>query len=102
MRMTFPNLRFSMLVSIRGSVLVKTNNRIIRLSNIVVSKPAGRHSGVIQYDHRKAKVRWFKHTGALVPPLAVLLNAAQDLAAKRARSRTDPVNNNIKRINTSI
>jgi nucleoside phosphorylase len=102
MRMTFPNLRFGLLVGIGGGVPVKTDNGMIRLGDVVVSKPAGGHSGAVQYDHGKAKVGQFERTGALAPPPAVLLNAAQDLAAKRARSRTDPVEENIKRIDTSI
>jgi len=36
-----------MLVGIGGGVLVKTDNRIIRLGDIVVSKPVDRHSGAI-------------------------------------------------------
>jgi hypothetical protein len=55
MRMTFLNLRFSLLVSIGGGVPVKTNNGIIQLRDIVVSKPVGEHSSVVQYNHRKAK-----------------------------------------------
>jgi nucleoside phosphorylase len=102
MRMTFPNLRFGMLVGIGGGVPVKTDNGMIRLGDIIVSKPAGEHSGAVQYDHGKARGGQFERTGALAPPPAVLLNAAQDLAAKRARSRTDPVDNNIRRIDTSI
>jgi nucleoside phosphorylase len=47
MRMTFPNLRFGLLVGIGGGVSVKTDNGIIRLGDVVVSKPAGEHSGVI-------------------------------------------------------
>ena len=50
----------------------------------------------------KAKVGQFERTGALAPPPAVLLNAAQDLAAKRAGSRKDPFDENIKRIGTSL
>ncbi|KAF4633060.1 hypothetical protein G7Y89_g5056 [Cudoniella acicularis] len=102
MRMTFQNLGFGMLVGIGGGVPVKTDNGMIRLGDVVVSKPAGGHSGAVQYDHGKAKVGQFERTGALAPPPAVLLNAAQDLAAKRARSRNDPVDDNIKRIDTSI
>jgi nucleoside phosphorylase len=102
MRMTFPNLKFGVLVGIGGGVPVKTDNGIIQLGDIVVSKPAGGHSGAIQYDHGKATVGQFERTGALAPPPAVLLNAAQDLAAKRARSRKDPVDENIKRIDTSL
>ena len=92
----------NMLVGIGGGVPVKTDDGIIRLGDIVISKPAGGHSGTIQYDHRKAKVGQFERTGALAPPPAVLLNAAQDLAAKRARSRKDPVDENINRIDTSF
>jgi nucleoside phosphorylase len=102
LRMTFPNLGFGVLVGIGGGVPVKTDNGMVCLGDIVVSKPAGQHSGAIQYDHGKAKVGQFERTGALAPPPAVLLNAAQDLAAKRARSRKDPVDDNIKRIDTSI
>jgi nucleoside phosphorylase len=102
MRMTFPNLRFGMLVGIGGGVPVITDNGMIRLGDVVVSKPSGVHSGAVQYDHGKAEVGQFRRTGALAPPPAVLLNAAQDLAAKRARSRRDPVAENIQRIDTSI
>jgi nucleoside phosphorylase len=102
MRMTFPNLRFGLLVGIGGGVPVKTDNGMIQLGDVVVSKPAGKHSGAIQYDHGKAEAGQFRRTGSLAPPPAVLLNAAQDLAAKRARSRKDPVMENIKRIDTKI
>jgi nucleoside phosphorylase len=102
MRMTFPNLRFGLLVGIGGGVPVKTDNGMIRLGDVVVSKPAGEHSGAIQYDHGKAEAGQFRRTGSLAPPPAVLLNAAQDLATKRARSRKDPVVENIKRIDTDI
>src|SRR5277367_3499427 len=84
MRMTFPNLKFGLLVGIGGGVPAKTDNGIIRLGDIVVSRPVDEHSGAIQYDHGKAKVGQFERTGALAPPPAVLLSAVQDLAAKRA------------------
>jgi nucleoside phosphorylase len=64
-KITFPNLKFGLLVGIGGGVPVKTDNRIIQLGDIIVSKPAGGHSGTIQYDHRKAKVCQFERTGAL-------------------------------------
>lgn len=102
MRMTFPNLRFGLLVGIGGSVPVKTDNGMIRLGDVVVSKPAAGHSGAVQYDHGKAKAGEFERTGALAPPPAVLLNAAQDLAARRARSRKDPIEENMKRIDTNV
>jgi nucleoside phosphorylase len=102
MRMTFPNLRFGLLVGIGGGVPVKTDNGIIRLGDVVVSKPAGEHSGAVQYDHGKAETGQFRRTGALVLPPAVFFNAAQDLAAQRARSRKDPVVENIKMIDTNV
>jgi hypothetical protein len=102
MRMTFPNLRFGLLVDIGGGVLVKTNNGMIRLGDVVVSKPAGEHFGAVQYNHGKAKAGQFERISALAPPPAVLLNAARDLAVKRARVRKDPIEGNIKRIDTSI
>ena len=102
MRTTFPELRFGLLVGIGGGVPTTTDNGMIRLGDVVVSKPAGEHSGAVQYDHGKAEVGQFRRTGALAPPPAVLLNAAQDLAAKRARKRKDPIVENIKRINTDI
>lgn len=102
MRTTFPELRFGLLVGIGGGVPTTTDNGMIRLGDIVVSKPSGKHSGAVQYDHGKAEAGQFKQTGSLAPPPAVLLNAAQILTAKRARARKDPILENIKRINTDI
>jgi nucleoside phosphorylase len=102
MRMTFPNLRFGLLVGIGGGVPVKTDNGMIRLGDVVVSKPAGEHSGAVQYDHGRAETGQFRRTGALAPPPAVLLSAAQDLAAHRARTRKDPIAENIRRIDVDI
>ncbi|KAH7308547.1 hypothetical protein B0I35DRAFT_442174 [Stachybotrys elegans] len=102
MRMTFPNLRFGLLVGIGGGVPVQTDSGMIRLGHVVVSKPAGEHSGAVQYDHGKAKDGQFQRTGALAPPPAVLLNAAQALAVRRARMADDPVKLNVGRINTSL
>jgi len=45
--MTFPNLRFGLLVGIGGGVLVKTDNGMIRLGGIVVSKPSSEHLAII-------------------------------------------------------
>ncbi|OHW93509.1 NB-ARC and TPR domain protein [Colletotrichum incanum] len=102
MRMTFPNLRFGLLVGIGGGVPVQTDDGMIRLGHVVVSKPAGEHSGAVQYDHGKARDGQFQRTGALAPPPAVLLNAAQALAVRRARMANDPVQSNVTRIDTSL
>lgn len=102
MRTTFPQLRFGLLVGIGGGVPVNTDSGMIRLGHVVVSKPVDEHSGAVQYDRGKAEMGHFRRTGALAPPPAVLLNASQDLAAKRARLRKDPIVENIKRIDTNI
>ncbi len=76
LRMTFPNIRFRLLVGIGGGVPVTTDNAMIRLGDIVVSKPTEVYSGFVQYDHGKACNGLFQRTGILPPPPAVLLQAA--------------------------
>jgi nucleoside phosphorylase len=98
---TFPKLRFGLLVGIGGGVPVKTDEGPVRLGHVVVSKPTGQHSGAVQYDHGKAEAGEFTRTGVLAPPPHVLLNAAQRLSVARALAPTDPLTNNIRRINTS-
>ncbi|KAH7160579.1 hypothetical protein B0J13DRAFT_519978 [Dactylonectria estremocensis] len=91
MRMTFPNLRYGLLVGIGGGVPIKTDSGMIRLGHVVVSKPTGIHSGAVQYNHGKAKEGHFERTGAIAPPPPILLNAAQTLAVQRERLDLDPV-----------
>ncbi|CAH0028383.1 unnamed protein product [Clonostachys rhizophaga] len=100
MRMTFPHLRYGLLVGIGGGVPVETDEGMVRLGHVVVSKPTGQHSGAIQYDHGKATQGHFERTGSLMPPPAALLNAAQDLAVNRMMMDHDPVWRNIQRIQT--
>jgi nucleoside phosphorylase len=101
MRNTFQRLRFGLLVGIGGGVPTKTDRGMIRLGNVVVSKPTGEHSGAIQYDHGKAE-KFFRRTGYLTPPPSLLLNAAQDLAVQCFRTYKNPMAENIKRIMTNI
>ncbi|KAF9889051.1 hypothetical protein FE257_008028 [Aspergillus nanangensis] len=101
MRNTFPNVQYILLVGIGGGVPTTTDNGVIRLGDVVVSKPTNGHSGTIQYDHGKAQVGHFQRTGALAPPARLLLNAAGDLAAKSARMRKDPIAQHLKRFDTS-
>jgi nucleoside phosphorylase len=100
MRMTFHNLWFCLLVGIGGGVPLETDEGPIRLGHVVVSKPSGEHSGAVQYDHGKATNGSFERTGALMPPPATLLSAAQALAVRRARSDEDPVWTSTQRIQT--
>ncbi|QYT02662.1 Nephrocystin-3 [Trichoderma simmonsii] len=98
MRMTFKKLRYGLLVGIGGGVPVETDNGIIRLGHVVVSKPTGEHSGAIQYDHGKAIDGFIERTGSLMPPPAAFLNAAQALAVEQSRSDNDPIWENTQRI----
>ncbi|KAL2786365.1 purine and uridine phosphorylase [Aspergillus keveii] len=102
MRLTSPSIRFGLLVGIGGGVPVVTEEGMLRLGHVVVSKPVGLYSGVIQYDRGKAEVGQFVRTGALAPPPPVLLVAAQSLATERARSLDDPLLQNIRRIDTNL
>ncbi|KFA56395.1 hypothetical protein S40293_05044 [Stachybotrys chartarum IBT 40293] len=102
LRMTFPNVKFGLLVGIGGGVPVTTDAGMVRLGDVVVSKPTGIHSGAVQYDHGKAWGGKFERTGSLAPPPALLLSAAQDMAAKRAIERDDPIESSLLRIDTSI
>ncbi|KAJ1334996.1 FxSxx-COOH system tetratricopeptide repeat protein [Microdochium nivale] len=102
LRTTYPNVKFGLLVGIGGGVPVKTDSGMIRLGDVIISKPTGPHSGAVQYDHGKMLAGSFQRTGALAPPPAVLLNAAQDLASNRAMLRDDPIAKSIERIDTTL
>ncbi|XWW92746.1 hypothetical protein V2A60_000672 [Cordyceps javanica] len=101
MKMTFPNLKYGLLVGIGGGVPVETDRGMIRLGHVVVSEPTGTHSGAVQYDHGKAKTGEFERTGYLQPPPTALLNAARELSVQRQRMDVDPVWSNTQRIDTS-
>lgn len=100
MRSTFPKLQYGLLVGIGGGVPVKTDDGMIRLGHVVVSKPTGVNSGAVQYDHGKAKDGSFQRVGVLQPPPTALLNAARNLSVARARAETDPVWSNVQKIDT--
>lgn len=80
---------------------VGTDDGMIRLGHVVVAKPTRDNSGTVQYDHGKALEGRFERTGALAPPPAVLLNAAQAFPTQRARLSIDPIWRDIERIQTS-
>ncbi|KAN0066858.1 hypothetical protein V8E54_015030 [Elaphomyces granulatus] len=74
MRITFPSIRFGLMVGIGGGV-PSTNNGI-RLGDVVVSKPTGAFGGVVQYDYGKTVASGvFQQTGMMNQPPQVLLNA---------------------------
>ncbi|KAJ5365664.1 Disease resistance protein [Penicillium concentricum] len=101
MRMTFPDLKYVLLVGIGGGVPTKTECGTIRLGHVVVSDPAGIHSGAVQYDHGKAKGGHFERKGFLAPPPTALLNAAREVAVRRQRMDYDPIWKNLERTQTS-
>lgn len=98
MRMTFPNLKYGLLVGIGGGVPIKTVHGMIRLGHVVVSEPTGVHSGAVQYDHGKAIAGKFERKGFLPSPPVPLLNAARELAVQRQRLDHDPVWESTQRI----
>ncbi|KAJ5684595.1 uncharacterized protein N7477_000940 [Penicillium maclennaniae] len=101
MRMTYPNLKFGLLVGIGGGVPRKTESGMIRLGHVVVSEPTGVHSGAVQYDHGRARTGHFERTGFLAPPPTALLNATREIAVRRQLIDDDPIWGNLKRIDTS-
>jgi nucleoside phosphorylase len=78
MRLTFPNIRFGLMVGIGGVVPSKKND--IRLGDVVVSRPTGTSGGVVQYDSGKTLSSGrFEQTGSLNQPPQILLTAISQL-----------------------
>ncbi|KAL4871914.1 hypothetical protein BDV12DRAFT_163358 [Aspergillus spectabilis] len=69
---TFPKIRFGMMVGIGGGS--SSDGHDIHLGDVVVSKPTGLSSGVVQYDYEKVmQVGRFEMTGRLNHPPQILL-----------------------------
>lgn len=85
---TFPKIQFGLMVGIGGGA---PNNRTdIRLGDIVVSKPSGRYSGVVQYDYGKAlQGGQFEQTGMLNHAPHVLLTHMAHLQAEHMSKKKD-------------
>lgn len=82
MRSTFPRLQSGLIVGIGGGVPGKNND--IRLGDVVVSKPVGKHGGVIQYDYGKTvQGGKFEFTGSLNKPPQAFLTCMSQLEAKQ-------------------
>ena len=81
MRITYPSIRFGLMVGIGGGVPSTKND--IRLGDVVVSKPTGDlGTGVVHYDYGKTVASGvFKQTGMMNQPPQVLLNAIARLHA---------------------
>src|SRR5271156_4353693 len=65
MKRSFP-IKFGLLVGIAGGVWSKKAD--IRLGDVVVSQPTGRHGGVVQWDFGKMEKGVFRRTGLLNKP----------------------------------
>ncbi|KJJ33049.1 putative kinesin light chain [Aspergillus flavus AF70] len=90
MRLTFPRLQFGLMVGIGGGV--PSNSNDIRLGDVVVSKPVGKYTGVIQYDYGKAvQGGQFEPTGALNKPPQALLTHISRLEAKQMTGCKDDI-----------
>lgn len=90
-KMAFPSLKYCLLVSISGGVLVKTDNGIIHLRHIIISEPISIHSRAVQYNHGKARAGELQRKGSLAPPPTALLNATREVAVRRQRIDHDPI-----------
>lgn len=82
---TFTNLNFGLLVGIGGGVPIKD----IRLGDVVVSKPSGKHNGVFQYDIGKfIQDGNFVYTGTSKAPPPVLLKAVNKVISNQEMGRS--------------
>ncbi|KAL4978738.1 purine and uridine phosphorylase [Aspergillus desertorum] len=90
MRLTFPRLQFALMVGIGGGVPNKNND--IRLGDVVVSKPGGKHGGVIQYDYGRAvEGGKLEPTGLLNQPSQAALTHMSQLQAKQITGGEDAI-----------
>ena len=91
LQVTFSSIRFGLMVGVGSGV--PSNQRDIRLGDVVVSKPLQISGGVKEYDYQKAveEGRFFR-TGSLRRPPDVLLNAVSTLQARHLMSEPEFVN----------
>ncbi|KAG9529583.1 pfs domain-containing protein, partial [Aureobasidium melanogenum] len=80
MKSSFRCVRFGLMVGIGGGV--PSDEHDIRLGDVVISKPAGQHGGVVQYDLGKTRPNGnFERTGSLAAPPDALLTTLTDVIA---------------------
>ncbi|KAL7794269.1 nucleoside phosphorylase domain-containing protein [Trichoderma ceciliae] len=73
---SFPQLRLLFMVGVAGGA--PTEERDIRLGDVVVSEPNGNSGGVIQYDHGKRAAK-FQQVDHMNSPPTVLLGALPEV-----------------------
>ncbi|KAF3389686.1 Kinesin light chain 2 [Talaromyces pinophilus] len=87
---TFPRIQYAVMVGIGGGVPSSRNN--IQLGDVVVSKPAGKYGGVVQYDYGKTvQGGRFEQTGMLNSPPQVLLTHMAYLQANQMIGSGDSI-----------
>ncbi|KAL2008426.1 hypothetical protein VTN00DRAFT_6620 [Thermoascus crustaceus] len=97
MWLTFPAVHYGLMVGIGGGVPSKEVD--IRLVDVVVSKPTGTVSGVVQYDYSKAiKGRHFQCTGTLNQPLTILLNAISQLESSKMMGKSQSISKMVSEV----
>ena len=74
---SFPSIKIGLMVGIGGGA--PSRHHDIRMGDVVVSHPAGRFNGVVQYDLGKQTNTGFEMTGSLNKPPPSLLNAVSSL-----------------------
>ncbi|KAI6463138.1 hypothetical protein MCOR15_004262 [Pyricularia oryzae] len=83
---TFPSLRFGVLVGIGGGV--PNLDADIDIGDVVISQPADHYGGIVQYDFGKTGAGGrITRTGSLNAPPTILLNALAKLRANDFRDR---------------
>lgn len=85
MRTTFPQMKFGFLVGIGGGVPTTTGEGPIRLGHVIVGKPAGEHSGTLQYDYGKA-------ISGIPTPTSLLSHVAATLVRRRIANEVSNMN----------
>jgi nucleoside phosphorylase len=96
MRISFPALRFGLMVGIGGGV--PSPSADIRLGDVVVSKPEKGHGGVVQYDYGKTRPDGFERTGSLNMPPRVLSSVVTKLENNQLTGESD-MSLNLSRLN---
>ncbi|KAB8261294.1 ankyrin repeat-containing domain protein [Aspergillus pseudonomiae] len=88
MTRTFPQIRFGLLVGVGGGATDSPDpyvgKRDIRLGDVVVSKPHGKHGGILQYDAGKRYPEGYKIISHLDKPNPALISAANMLQSNHS------------------
>ncbi|KAL4910451.1 hypothetical protein BDW74DRAFT_52028 [Aspergillus multicolor] len=94
---TFPQTKFGLMVGIGGGAPSESND--IRLGDVVVSRPTGVYSGVVQYDLGKAlQGGGFQQTGSLNHPPQLLLTHMSLLQATMVDSEDGHIYSHVQTV----